>query len=678
MKILYTVVLGLVLTISGCASQHAEEKAFRERADHLLHFAADTYRVPRPTYSDPEKVYWPAAIARMSLYGEKDSAANAWIRQFSTKAPFHFILVGMARLMPLFPDAPAMQDHRLDYLRNVMDRTDSYNAWTCEGTENHISMSRTSGYLFAEIMEKYPREFPEAVLRKAEMKDWIRYFSHTIYRTGTGEFNASTYGVFNTIGWLNLYDFAVDNEVREMAKAVLDYYACELALHYTQGMTSGPESRGAPRELACHTETDCLSWLWFGDAPRPVDATFFGNDTYKPPLQAVHAATSRYRPPKEALFLARKRFSEPVWHENNKPAYLLDRPGYIRHFQYSDPDFTLGSACYPYGAFGSSAYKNVTWKLISRVDHAPGANPKMVTGGGMYYPDLTGSMRNPWHQVVQYRNVLIQLNRTPPDAAEIVKKIEAIYAEWRIRWEADFSERFSPDDEKILHVGNPVHFQGGGRCGNEGNGCYLFYPGDSPKIKGSSMLCIDLGKTYLAIRPVARDIPAEHGDGYLLDQGPAGQLTGLILEALPARNFSGFEEFATEYPARTKLDKSLSNTQNKIVYISYYQDTIDVNYAVSGTFSEPIYDWGYGPHAQHVIITSPPFMQPEWPEGQGHGRVPSWSVNGKSVDRRNRPAVYDGRYFSVKQAILTVSSERSTYRVDYSGELPRFSRQMTE
>ncbi|NJK98936.1 MAG: hypothetical protein HC905_32095 [Bacteroidales bacterium] len=402
-----------------------EDYEYRKKV--IIDFAADIYHVPVPNYMDPEKVYWPVTIARLYKYGLNDSLANKYIDSevFLNRKPFHFIYVGMARLFPLYSHAPAMKKNKLIYLKNISERRDSYNPWTCEGTENHVNMSRTSGYIFAGLMEEYPGEFPDAASRKKEMKDWIKYYSKTIFYTGTGEFNASTYGIYNIIGWLNLFDFAKDKEVKEMARAVLDYYASELALHYTQGMTGGAESRGEPSVKGCDKETDILSWLWFGNASFNVEDELKKNKNNKNPLQVVHAATSSYFPPKQIVDLASNKY-KGSFYCNSKPAYLLDNPSIYKNFS-MPVKFTLGSACYPYGAFASSTYKNVTWKMIAKVDDEEMKHPQMITGGGLYYSDRKGRMRNPWLQTVQYKNILIQLNKMPVNAGEIVDSIKKTF-----------------------------------------------------------------------------------------------------------------------------------------------------------------------------------------------------------------------------------------------------------
>ncbi len=71
-----------------------------------------------------------------------------------------------------------------DLLQHIINRTDSYNAWTGEGTENHVGMSRISGYLYAQQVLKLPARFPQARRREQEMVDWVKQAARQLYKTG--------------------------------------------------------------------------------------------------------------------------------------------------------------------------------------------------------------------------------------------------------------------------------------------------------------------------------------------------------------------------------------------------------------------------------------------------------------------------------------------------------------
>ena len=137
----------------------------------ILDQVADSYRPPSMHIGDPEKYYWPKVMARFEKYGQRDSLGNAWIEALKDRSPFHFTLVGMARILYLYPESPALREHQRTILKRVFERTDSYNAWTGEGTENHTNMARCSGFLHAQKALDFPDEFPEARMRYEQMKE---------------------------------------------------------------------------------------------------------------------------------------------------------------------------------------------------------------------------------------------------------------------------------------------------------------------------------------------------------------------------------------------------------------------------------------------------------------------------------------------------------------------------
>jgi hypothetical protein len=660
----------LLFSVLCNAQVNKYEHEFQLRADEIIDYASDRYQLPVPNYTDPEKVYWPVVIARLHKYGINDSIANTWIDypDFKNRLPFHFILAGMARIMPLFPDAPAMKRNKLQYLKNVAARKDSYNPWTAEGTENHINMSRTSGYIFAEQMLEYPGVFPEAEQWRKMMKEWLTYYAKRIYEVGTGEFNASTYGVFNIIGFLNLYDFAKDPEVRELARAVLDYYACELALHNFQGMTSGAESRGAPSMQSLDHETEYLSWLWFGGITRAKSQNLFLSKTSKYPLQSVHAVTSKYRPSGDILYLNSTKFIGENWYVNAKPSYLLARPGYIKQFLYNTSNFSLGSAIYPYGAFASSAYKNTTWKLLMAVDDDK-ESPQIISGGGTYYSDRKGMIRNPYTQVVQHKNVLIMLNLLPENYREIHEDMELIFEEWKKDWQEDFSQRFSADDPKITEVGNPVRFLDTNLEDPHLNGCHLWYSIPTRDTVIDDVLFMEFDRAFVSIQSINQIKPQKNKNNTIILAAAPGNLCGLILEVNQKTGFRDLFEYARSYK-RLPVRVSYDSMNTLVNYQSLEGFDLQVRYAKSGTFSEPIYDWGYGPESPGHIQTSPPFLQPVWPVGNGYGRIPEVRLDGDIIYNEVKLPVYSGPSIILDKAKIKVRVRNGNWKILNSATKP--------
>jgi hypothetical protein len=339
------------------------EVEFQARVNILTNQVADKYANLRPpgftntgNTPDPEKFNWPQVIARLKKYGLNDDTSNIRIDRFKTNSPFHFTLAGMARIMNQFPNAPQMIANKQIYLQRIFSRTDSYNAFTDEGTENHNNMARTSGYLAAQNALGNP-SFPQAEAKLAQNKTWIMEFSRRLYHGGAAEWNSSQYGAYNLIGWLNLYDFATDAEVKAAARAVCDYYSLEIAIHYSQGWTGGSEMRSVgvpilgtsgnnPNNVFSTNSQDYLGWLWFGDLSKGIGTNYWTGSEY---IQSIHAAVSSYRPSWYAVKIAKKEIALPALFKASKSEYYGLVPSFLHQNFYADKGYNMGTAYLPYG-----------------------------------------------------------------------------------------------------------------------------------------------------------------------------------------------------------------------------------------------------------------------------------------------------------------------------------------
>lgn len=660
------------------------EEEFQKRAGYLTNQVADVYAFSAPgrdgisgSIPDPEKYNWPPTIARLWKYCLDDSVANRRITTFKDNDPFHFTLVGMARIMFLFPDAPALRQHKLTYLREVWNRTDSYNAWTIEGTENHLNMSRTSGYLYAEEMLKYPSEFPAAQVtaRRDSMKNWILRMTRQVYMTGNAEWNSSTYEVYNLIGWLNLYDFARDPQVRNAAKAMLDYLTTEIALHYSQGILGGAESRGTA-STSVRTGTDYLAWLWFGDAPRNPMVTvgglgFWSGNDY---IQSMHAATSQYRPDPMLVKLARKQLGSGMYYMG-RPGYLYDKPRSVRNTFFISPNYTLGATQLPYRGFAGGNSQFTNWKMVARVD-TPAGTAVMVAGSGRYWNYWSGRARHPYDQFVHYKNVLIQMTKTPVNHQALMDASVSLYTQWQNQWRTDFTQRFSASDVKLTMGtnGTPI----GAQTRNTGklNQTYVSWPTGYSSVVNNGVTFVNFGKTFMAVRslklnnPTAEANEANANRRQVSDTAALGQLVGLVVEFAEASDHASFAAFQTAIIAKNGLDKSRLN-QDKVEYTSLQDDVIEADYETDGDADEPLYDWGYGPTSQLVWHASPPFMQPTWPQGAGMGRIPDAEING--APRTDAPFdVFNGNGLALRNGKLSIHFGNDSTQSLYNPALNNF------
>ncbi len=645
----------------GPEMAHEWEAGFAERRRLLIEQIAENYR---PTdWHDRGKYSFPKALARFYLHGTEDGEGNAYIAEYAEESGrgyrfFHFPFVGMSRLMKEFPEAPALVEHRDEFLGRILTDTSHYNALTAEGTENHVGMSRTSGYLFATEAREIPGLAATAEDWEARIKAWALDWARKIYHVGTGEWDSSVYTTYNLIGWINLHDHAHDAELRATARAVLDFYAAAIALKYTQRVYGGPESRGTTDYTRRSSATEYLGWLWFGQAAEVDEPEFWRTSEY---IQSIYAALSDYRPPAAAVALARKEFPRPATYVNTKPSYLLTRPAESVEVFHIGATYTLGSVFTPYGGWANSSYGTVNWKMVLE---NPGGAPGIVWGNGGMKSDRHGRGRNPFDQFAQHESVLVQMTRVPENAAAIRDEVNALIDEWKVAFRRDFEKRWDDDTDH-----NPVGRGGQGSL-DDAPRSHIFLPADAEVIERDGVVFAAYAGTWLAVRSLGNDLPRK-SDGRLSDHGTPGSLAGFVLEAGDFLTHGPFLDFQRAVLDRTALDRSRL-ADGRVVYTDLAGREIDVRYQTAGEWVEPDYDWNFGVTEQRVILTTDDWIQPDWPTGEGHGRLAAWSVDGVPADHAARRAVYDGPNLSLDGGVLRLRGQEATHVVDFSGTLPAF------
>jgi hypothetical protein len=621
---------------------------FEKKKGSLLQEIVFRYLPPSSDIGDPEKYYWPKTIARLELFGQNDSLANAWIAQFSNRSPFHFTLVGMCRILGRYPDAPQVKANRKTILQKVFDRKDSYNCWTAEGTENHINMSRTSGYLYAQEALKLGFKKAESQKRLQEMKIWILDWSKNIYQKGTGEWNSSIYGVYNLIGWLNLYDFAEDNEVKAAAKAVCDYYAAEMALNYSWGVMGGAEMRGNGILANMGSSSPYLSWFWFSESEA------LNSDLGKEYIQSVHAATSAYKPEEAMIQLAQKKMEKPFETRIQMPDYLITQLGFCQNQLFASNHYTLGSMASPYGGWTGSTSQIVAWKLVARPEKIQDL-PFQMSGNGRYYQENSGKTRDPFTQIIQKGRVLFQLTCLPKNIQEIESQINGLVKKWSQNWQSDFAKRFPEESEKP-NVVKPIK----GKIRKSGS--YLVYDERAKVWLDGGIMFLEMNGTYVAIRSICQEYPnalkqkEKPGFDWVADQCAMGSLSGFVIETGDFGSHGSFDKFKAAMK-KSSLQKPGSDSPYSLVYQSSLGEKLEAEFQPSGTFQEAIVDWGYGVKQPQTHINTAPFVQPKWPEGLGHGKM--GKLNGMNLQVEG--GVFSGTVMELERGILKIKIQGKVF-----------------
>lgn len=270
---------------------------------------------------------------------------------------------------------------------------ETMNSWVdVRNTDNLRAMRECAVYLMAE-------ETGNAKVA-AIYKQRITAYVTALYTTGMGEWDSANYLAHTMVGYVQLYDFAKDPQMKLLGKAAMDYLTAIAAVPYFRGSWCGPNKRDynniGPRAGAAG---ECE--MWFADCPVAPQ---------NPYPDWIHFATSPYRPAPAVVELARKNIAKPAEILVSKPSYEgwfkeeggEDQPEtFLTYFlanSYqvgSSPTLHQGDMCgFRLGTY-STARGADTWILASDLKGYKGI--ATGTNGG----DL----------IAQYRNQIIWMNR---------------------------------------------------------------------------------------------------------------------------------------------------------------------------------------------------------------------------------------------------------------------------
>jgi len=301
----------------GSPTTYPDAEGFEARKRVILEGLAggglDKWRKGYFARGDPGKYLPGHAMAKLLLGRDEDEVRKHMNDGRSYQEHYHFAAVNWARFYPLFGEDVLTDQTK----QKVAEAAAKYSSYIPPhgGTENHKTMWWTSAVVLPKYLEgdRFAKQTDARALAivKKQLQDYVK----GLYAVGMGEWDSSTYLMFDVNGMLNIYDFSDDPEARLLAKAALDWYVTSYALKYTDGIFCAPHQRGfvmAPHgSIADHT-----GYLWWGS-----DAEVTAEDT-RDWRYTLHAITSGYRPNKVLCNLARKDLPQlPAEFRNTKPNY---------------------------------------------------------------------------------------------------------------------------------------------------------------------------------------------------------------------------------------------------------------------------------------------------------------------------------------------------------------------
>lgn len=323
------------------AQTYPDAEGFAQRKQIILEGLAegglDKWRRGYFTGGDPGKYLPGHAMAKLLLNPEDPEPAPYMNDSRSYKEQYHFAAVNWARFWPLYGDQVLTEDTKAKFREQMK----GYNYLTPGGTENHKTMWWTSANVlpyFTGVGTNHQSK--EATLASA--KKILHAYVKGLYEAGQGEWDSSTYLMFDINGLLNIYDFSPDEESRLLARAALDYLVAAYALKYTDGVYTAPNQRGFAKG-PYESISDQTGYLWW-DGNRELTAA----DT-RDFRHTLHAATSSWKPNAVLTNLARKQVPGlPVEQRNSHANYwhgqgIPPKAGASHETVYLAEKFTMGS-----------------------------------------------------------------------------------------------------------------------------------------------------------------------------------------------------------------------------------------------------------------------------------------------------------------------------------------------
>lgn len=317
-----------------------DEEGFQTRRQLVIEGVANRnlsqYRRGFFARGDPGKYLPLHAMAKLILDPDDRDSRHYMNDDRSYREHYHFAAVNWSRFLGLFPEI-ITEETRGRY-REMMR---GYNYLNPTGTENHRTQWWTSANVLPHLVDSGTNNLSrEETLRRA--KETLRNYTRGLFAAGKGEWDSSTYLMFDVNGLLNIYDFSPDEEARLLARAALDWKIAAYALKYTDGIFTAPNQRGFAHAPFASI-ADQTGFVWWGGnlGLTPAQTREF--------RYAMHAVTSSWRPNVILTNIATRNVEGlPVEQRNTKPNYwhghnTTPRPGATHETVYIHPRFTLGS-----------------------------------------------------------------------------------------------------------------------------------------------------------------------------------------------------------------------------------------------------------------------------------------------------------------------------------------------
>ncbi len=515
------------------------------------------------------------------------------------------------------------------------------------GTENHKTMWRTSALLYAQLFPDTVKISGYTTKETAELvKPMLVDYMKRILQTGNGEYDSQVYYPHSIPGFLNLYDFSPDEETRQLAKFMLDYYFVTYGLKVVDGTIAGPQKRGY---LANHeaSEMETMLWAFFNNTSRNMD------DAHT----IIHQTTTSYRPNKIICDIVNKNLPLPFESKMSRPFYHMDYAHAFAETNYCSNSFAMGNVQM---TIVDNPNQQMVWSLV-----AEGTDGPLCFSGGHPMRKST-SGHSPYTQTLQSKGTLVLLT-APTTIIENADTMVAPNYSKIIRnnlWHLPGSEQGKNFEMKNrqkygraeLKPTLPLSSETAESYTNyfeenQGSACsWFYYPNQLEPVQKDNIWLFEANQTFVAVIPLTENseliAPSEEIRNSI--QGSAkkffadynlisfqGEISGFIVETGEKSEYKTIDNFLTSIKNKTKIEASELQSKLQIGYNTLYGDKLEMEYIPEGL------------RCQAKI----------------NGKKQSW-------EKITKGAVYASPYIKVKDGKMEVSNGIEGYSVEFKNDVP--------
>ena len=508
----------------------------------------------------------PKAVARLEANPFDQVALNYITNVLDNSGQSMFDFPGVALALCRYWDS--FSPAQIAALKSDLERLaiESEGGFLGHGTENHATMMWSSAYLFGQM-------FPDANWANgmtsqnlmADMKERLRKTFRNVYKKGYTEYLSTTYEVVMNFPVEILLEYAIDAEMRDIAKAFMLYKWSLLSLNNFEGNILAPYARMNTQQDHLPTEnyvaaTTYYNWLMWGWGPATGNVKLSDFINYSEASFTIYAALARVTPDEIFFKLANDKTSAFTL-RSSAPTfghYGTGVPHMMMRKVYRDKLFGIGTGNFRWVPGGDYADHdnngfNIVWSSPDRFNYIGCYHPYWYSDGEVSdrTPDTwyKGNI-SPFQQTAHHENTVITLFDIPE----------------KDPWME------TPSAEKWIwrdgHAENLIQ-----------RGMFRYPKSVSEKLEKEGWIFLREGKVYIGIKPlksyyVQTGLTGRGLDGFNIVKSDHAQ-TGFIFELGTEDEFENFLSFQ-----ETLLENKITvNWENLTVsYINSQKDTLEIQY----------------------------------------------------------------------------------------------------